>query len=182
MKIDRRALLNGILLAGVAGLSAYADPVSPSSGRLACKAWLDNSNLNLDGRYKLTAVVECVEGISWVYAPIEFGSLGFLFETLDADGRALDTPFGHAQHPFVPQLPLDRHNFVELYAGMLLGAYVEGPVRELFPERGKYTIGVMYQSPVLRTEILTSDTKLKMEATVREDGGIYAPILNVNVQ
>lgn len=179
--IARRGLLNGLLVAGLTASVIRSVSATTSAGKLKCRAWMDDKNLNLTGRYRLTAGLESVGNNCRVYVPMGFGSLGFLFETLDSSNQTIDTPFGHAAHPFVPKLPVGPENLAELYPGMSIAASLEGDVRELFPKPGSYSIGVVYKSPIFRDAISPSDPSLVRETVTREDGEIYASPISVVV-
>lgn len=179
--LARRHFLQSVLLSGFAFDGARAADQKTHSGIIECRAWMETPVLKIGGSYKLTAIVRCITGVCMVYAPLKFGTLGFLFEIKDSNNRVIDTPFASAPHPFVPKLPLVRANFVELYSGMLMGASIEGNVSDLFPGSGKYTLVLRYVPPVLGEEILPSDTELRGEAIVRENGAIAAAALDLTV-
>jgi hypothetical protein len=181
MMLARRHFLQSLLLTSVAFGEARAAGQNAGSGIIECCAWMEPPVLKLGGRYKLTAIVRCVTGVCLVYAPLKFGTLGFLFEIKDTKNRIMDTPFASAPHPFVPKLPLNRTNFAELYSGMLMGASIEGNVSDLFPAAGKYSLLLKYLPPILAEEIPFSDTELRNEAIVRDGGAIEAAALNLMI-
>jgi len=168
--------MSSLIIVGIANTGVLAEPDAPTSERLACAAWIDNADLRLGERFKLTAAIECKKGICFVYAPIGFGSLGFLTTIKTSSGDLVPPPFELSAHSFATKFLSDEHDFLKLYAGMIEGAYIERNVSDFFPTAGEYTVGVSYQSPIIRLATAVTD------AIVREDGPIFSPLLKIQVR
>ena len=181
MKVERRTFLTAIVLSSLTSAIVRASSAPRPIGKLVCKGWMDHE-LDFEGQYKLTAALVCEEGSCWLYTPMRFGSLGFLFSVKDESGKWLDTPNAPQPHPFVPQLPIQASSFVRLDAGMLIGTYIEGKVRDTFPKPGEYTVSTTYMSPILKTEISETEATLRQNATTREDGTLFAPLVSVKIR